>query len=559
MRKGNQALCHGDSCLFEILSGMISRKHAKIAKKTKAFLLIAVIATNILVVPAQTSVYDLVIINARIVDGTGNPWFRGSIAIKDGRIAKVGRVDAETAKTVIDANSQIVAPGFIDVHAHTEDIHSNPAAENFVRMGVTSLVTGNCGGSDLDIGAFLGRTKTKPLAVNIASLIGHNTVRSKVLGLDNRAPTPEEQMRMNELVEKAMRDGAVGFSTGLIYLPGTFAKTEEVVELAKSAAKFGGIYASHIRDEGVEVVKAIEEAINIGEQAKMPVEISHFKISSKALWGQSQMTLGLVRAARERGLVVTVDQYLYPASSTSLDSRMPSWAIAGGREEGRKRLADAETRKKAAKEMKEDLKKKKFKDFGYAYVASYRPDPKFNGKNIKEIAKMARGKDDVGNQIEQIFEMYDKGGAQMVYQVMSEDDVRTFIREPFTMVASDSGVRAFGTGVPHPRGYGNNARMLGTYVRELKIVTLEDAIRKMTSLPAQTFDLRSRGLIREGFAADLVIFDENSVADKATFEQPHQYAVGFSKVIVNGQVVFDGEKMTGAMPGQPIYGNGKVN
>lgn len=520
--------------------------------------LILLLSGQTVLVSASDTLFDFVIINARIVDGTGNPWFHGSIAVKDGRIAKVGRF-AAAARYLIDAKNQIVAPGFIDVHAHTEDIHTNPRAENFVRMGVTSLVTGNCGGSDLDIGAFLGRTKAKPLAVNIASLIGHNTVRSKVLGLDNRAPTAEEQTRMNELVEKAMRDGAVGFSTGLIYLPGTFAKTEEVVELAKAASRFGGIYASHIRDEGVEVVKAIEEAINIGEQARMPVEISHFKISSKALWGQSQMTLDLVRRARERGLAVTVDQYLYPASSTSLDSRMPSWAIAGGRDEGRKRLADAETRKRAIKEMKDDLKKKKFKDFSYAYVAFYRAEPKFNGKNIKEIAKIARGKDNLDNQIEQIFEMYDKGGAQMVYQVMSEDDVRTFIREPFTMVASDSGVRVFDSGVPHPRGYGNNARVLGKYVRELKIITLEDAIRKMTSLPAQTFGLRDRGLIREGFAADLVIFDENTVADKATFDQPHQYAVGFSKVIVNGEVVFDGYVMTASMPGQALYGTGKVN
>lgn len=521
-----------------------------------SFLLILVFTGQTMIFPTDNTGFDLVIINARIIDGTGNPWFRGSIAIKDGRIAKVGRIDQAPTKHVIDAKNQIVAPGFIDVHTHTEDIYGNPTAENFVRMGVTSLVTGNCGGSDPDIGAFLARTKTKPLAVNIASLIGHNTVRSKVLGLDNRAPTLEEQIRMNELVEKAMRDGAVGLSTGLIYLPGTFATTEEVVELARAASKFAGIYASHIRDEGAEVVKAIEEAINIGEQAKMPVEISHFKISSKALWGQSQMTLGLVRAARERGVVVTVDQYLYPASSTSLDSRIPSWAIAGGREEGRKRLADVETRKKVVKEMKEELKKKKFKDFSFAYVASYRAEPKFNGKNIKEIAKIARGKDNLDNQIEQMFEMYDKGGASMVYQVMSEDDVRTFIREPFTMVASDSGVRAFGSGVPHPRGYGNNARVLGQYVRELKIITLEDAIRKMTSLPAQTFNLRDRGLIREGFAADLVIFDETTVADRATFDQPHQYAVGFSNVIVNGEIIFDGEKMTGSMPGQPLYGPG---
>ena len=510
------------------------------------------------VAPAQTGqTYDLVIINARIIDGTGNPWFRGSIAIKDGKIARVGRLANADTKFVIDAKNQIVAPGFIDVHAHTEDIFGNPTAENFIRMGVTSLVTGNCGGSATDVGEFLGRYKEKPLAVNLATLIGHNSVRGKAMGLDNRAPTSEEQAAMNSIVEQAMKDGAVGFSTGLIYVPGTFSKTDEVVELAKVASRFGGTYASHIRDEGNEVVAAINEAINIGEQANMPVEISHFKISSKALWGQTPMTLGLVKAARERGLMVTVDQYAYPASSTSLDVRLPTWAVAGGRDEGRKRLADPATRKKIADEMKLDLKKKKFKDYSYAYVASFRAQPEFNGKNIAEITKITKGNTKVESQIEQIFDMYNKGGASMVYQVMSEDDVKTIMREDFTMIASDSGVRQFGSGVPHPRGYGNNARVLGRYVRELKIISLENAIRKMTSLPAQTFNLRDRGQIREGFAADLVIFDPSTVTDKATFDQPHQYAEGFSSVIVNGQVVFDGGKMTGVMPGTPLYGPGR--
>jgi N-acyl-D-amino-acid deacylase len=520
------------------------------------FSLICWVATPI--VESQSTMYDLVIGNARIIDGSGNPWFRGSIAIKDGRIVKVGRFEGADSKNYIDAKNQIVAPGFIDVHAHTEDIYGNPKAENFIRMGVTSLVTGNCGGSDLDIGAFLSKAKTTPISVNIASLIGHNTVRSKVLGLADRAPTADEQAQMNAYIEKAMMDGAVGFATGLIYLPGTFAKTEEVVEMARSASKYGGVYASHIRDEGTKVVEAIEEAINIGEQANMPVEISHFKISSKALWGKTATTIGLVEAARKRGLSVTVDQYAYTASSTSLDSRLPSWVIAGGREEGKKRLADPATRKKAADEVKEDTKKKKFKDLSYAYVASYRPNPEFNGKNIKEIAKIARDKDNLDAQIEQFIEMYEKGGAQMVYRAMDETDVQSIMRQPFTMIASDSGVRAFGSGVPHPRGYGNNARVLGRYVRELKIVTLEDAIRKMTSLPSQTFGLKDRGLIRTGFAADLVIFDENTVGDKATFEQPHQYAVGFSKVIVNGQMVFDGDRMTGVMSGQALYGPGKI-
>lgn len=525
--------------------------------KTLALTLIASIFFSAAPVAGSRSNYDLVIINGRIVDGTGNPWFYGSVAIKDGKIVKVGRFGASGAAATIDAKGQIVAPGFIDVHAHTEDIFSNPTAENFVRMGVTSLVTGNCGGSATDVREFLGRFKTKPLAVNLATLIGHNSVRQKVMGLENRDPTTDEQQKMNVLVEQGMRDGAVGISTGLIYVPGTYSKTEEVVELAKVASRFGGTYASHIRDEGTEVVKAITEAINIGEQGQMPVEISHFKISSKALWGQSDTTIGLVEAARQRGLQVTVDQYAYPASSTSLDSRMPSWAIAGGREEGKKRLTDPETRKKIVQEIKDDLKKKKFKDLSFAYVASYRAEPKFNGKNIAEITQIAKGKKKLDAQIDQMIEMYEKGGAQMVYQVMNEDDVQRIMRQPFTMIASDSGVRSFGSGVPHPRGYGNNARVLGRYVRELKVIGLEDAIRKMTSLPAQTFNLRDRGQIREGFAADIVIFDENKVTDKATFDAPHRYAEGFSSVIVNGQLVFDGSSLTDKMPGLPLYGQGR--
>ncbi|MDQ3132617.1 MAG: D-aminoacylase [Acidobacteriota bacterium] len=505
---------------------------------------------------AQTpETFDLLVTNARIIDGAGNPWFRGSIAVRDGKIVKVGRFAAQAKKT-IDAGNKIVAPGFIDVHGHVEGIYRNPNAENFIRMGVTSIVTGNCGGSTTDVKAFLGRMEATSLAVNLGTLIAHGSVRSKIMGLDNRAPTAEEQTKMNALVEQSMKDGALGLSTGLIYLPGTFAKTEEIVELAKVAAEYDGIYATHMRDEGEDVVAAIEESIKIGELANIPVEISHFKISSKRLWGQTPTTIGLVEAARKKGLSVTIDQYAYTASSTSLDSRIPSWAIAGGREEGKKRLADKATREKVAAEMKADLKKKTFKDFSFAYVADYDANPEYNGKNIAEITLLAKKSKKLDAQIEQMLEMYEKGGAGMVYRVMDEKDVQNIMRQPFTMIASDSSVRDFGDGFPHPRGYGNNARVLARYVRELKIISLEDAIRKMTSLPAQTFGLKDRGLIREGFAADLVIFDEKAIADKSTFEQPHQYAEGFSSIIVNGEVVFDGAKMTGKMSGQPLYGNG---
>ena len=505
---------------------------------------------------ASPRTYDLVISNARIIDGAGNPWYRADVGIKDGRIARIGRLDKSDARDVIDAGGQIIAPGFIDVHTHVESIYKQPEAENFVRMGVTSLVTGNCGSSAVDIKEFLGRTKETPLAVNLATLIAHGSVRSQVMGLEDRAPTPAELQKMEAIVEQAMKDGAVGLSTGLIYVPGTYAKTDEIVALARVAARYNGLYATHMRNEGDQVLEAIRETIQIGEQANLPVEISHFKISSKKLWGQSTVTTGLVEEARRRGLAVTVDQYAYTASSTSLDSLLPSWVLAGGREEGKKRLADEALRERALKEMKETLKKSGFKDYSYAVVAGYDPTPAFNGKSIAEISRQARGHADLKAQLEQILEMYAAGGTGMVYHKMSEEDVQRIMREPFTMIASDSGVRRFGEGVPHPRGYGNNARVLGRYVRELRIITLEDAVRKMTSLPAQTFGLRDRGLVREGYAADLVIFNETTIGDRATFAAPHQYPVGISYVFVNGQVVLSNGQLTAARPGQALRGPG---
>jgi N-acyl-D-amino-acid deacylase len=500
--------------------------------------------------------FDLVITNARVVDGTGNPWFRADVGIKDGRIARIGRISDSEGRRTIDARGQILAPGFIDVHTHVEGIFDQPDAENFVRMGVTTLVTGNCGGSAVNVGKFLGRTKETPIAVNLATLVGHNSVRRAVFGEANRAPSAEELEKMKLLVEQAMRDGAVGLSTGLYYVPGAYAKTDEVVELARVAARFGGVYATHMRDEGGGVLGSIRESIEIGEKAGLPVEISHFKISTRKRWGESPATIGLVRDARRRGLSVTVDQYAYTASSTSLDSRLPDWVEEGGREEGKKRIADKAQHERIVRDMKESLKKSGFKDYSHAVVASYKPKPEFNGKSIAEVTKLARGKSDVASQIEQILEMYAAGGAGMVYHSMSEDDVRNIMREPFTMIASDSGVRKFGEGMPHPRGYGNNARVLGLYVRDLRLVSLEDAVRKMTSLPAQSFSLRDRGLVREGMAADLVLFDDATVADPSTFAQPHQYAVGFSYVIVNGVPVLDGGKMSAARPGVALRGTG---
>jgi N-acyl-D-amino-acid deacylase len=330
-----------------------------------------------------------------------------------------------------------------------------------------------------------------------------------------------------------------------------------VVGLARAAAKYDGVYASHIRNEGDKVLEAIAEAIHIGRECNMPVEISHFKVSNKKVWGQSTKTIALVERARTEGLDVTVDQYPYTASSTNLGTLIPSWVHAGGDEERKKRLADPATRRKIAAEMKEGLTKRAGrKHYDYAIVASCRWDNSLEGKSITQITKEKRKKASLDNEIQTVLWMQEQGGAQMVYHSMDERDVERILRFPYSMVASDGGVREMGRGVPHPRSYGTNARVLGRYVREKGTIRLEEAIRKMTSLPAQRFRLTDRGLIRPGLWADVVVFDPQAVTDKATFEKPHAYSEGFAFVLVNGEVVIEGGKHTGARPGQILLGPG---
>ena len=354
-----------------------------------------------------------------------------------------------------------------------------------------------------------------------------------------------------------MRDGAVGFSTGLEYIPGTYGKTDEIVEMAKASAEFGGVYATHMRDEGEFVEKSIRESIEIGEKAKCPVEISHFKIVGKNNWGGSRRTIKLVEDARARGQQVTVDQYLYTASSTNLGIRFPSWLFEGGAEKITERLKDNATRARIKREMIAEMKKSGRTNYSFAVVANYRPDTSYNGKSITEITRLVRGKTGIEEEIEQMMTMLLAGGAQMIYHSMADVDVDRIFKQPFTMIASDSGVHnPDSDSRPHPRGYGNNVRALGIYTREKKLVRVEEAVRKMTSLPAGTFRLWDRGLLRPGMAADVVVFDEKTVGDRATFEQPKQYPTGISFVIVNGQVVIENDKHTGAKSGQILRGRG---
>lgn len=502
---------------------------------------------------------DIMIRNGKIIDGAGNSWFYGDVAVKDGRILAVGKkLEGYTAARSIDANGMIVAPGFIDVHGHVESgIFDRPTADNYIYDGVTTIVTGNCGGSAEDMGAFFRRLDSLQPGINVASLVGHNTVRMAVMKRDNRKANPEEQQQMEALVEKAMQDGAVGLSTGLIYIPGTFANTAEVVGLAKKAALYNGVYASHIRNEEGGAADAVNEAILIGKKANIPVEISHFKVSGKANWGRSDVILGLVQQARKDGWDVTIDQYPYTASSTNLGVRLPDWALAGGQDSINTRLHDPNTRARIRKEMLEQLHDYKYKNYSYAVVANYSADTSFNGKSITEINRKLGRKRKAKYEAETIMDMIEKGGAQMVYHGMNEDDVRNIMKYPFCMVGADAGVPTPGKGMPHPRAYGTNARILGKYVRDEQLIPLEEAIRRMTSLAAQKFQLKDRGLLREGMAADIVVFDEKTVSDKATFNIPHQYSTGFQYVLVNGKLELENGKHTGIRNGHPLYGVGR--
>lgn len=495
---------------------------------------------------------DILIKNGKIIDGSGNSWFYGDLAVKNGKIIAIGHLDKIKAKQVIDAGKKVIAPGFIDVHTHIEgDEKRTPTADNFIYDGVTTVITGNCGSSNLDIKKYFKTLDSLKLSINVATFIGHNNVRQAVLGTANRAPNSAELNQMEQLVDKAMRDGAVGLSTGLIYIPGTYAHTDEVIALAKVASKYHGTYTSHIRSESQQVFAAIDEALNVGKEANMPVQISHFKIG-KPYWGQSDKTLGMVKQARAEGWEVTIDQYPYTASSTSLNSIIPSWALENGRDSILYRLNNPQIRQKIIAEMISDMEKRQRPNFEYAVVAKFNADQSLNGKNISQINTLWGRKSTIPDEIETILDLTAKGGASMVFHSMDEADVENIMQYPFTMIASDSGIREFGAGVPHPRGYGSNARVLGKYVRERKVLGLEDAIRRMTSLPAQKFGFTNRGLLRTGMAADIVIFDPEMVNDESTYDKPHAYSKGFQYTLVNGKLTVNNYQHTGIRNGQTL-------
>jgi N-acyl-D-amino-acid deacylase len=529
--------------------------------------------------PGCVGEFELLIIGAEIIDGSGNPPFHADVGINNKRIACIGDLSTAKGQTVIDVTGLTVAPGFIDVHTHIERNVPQAApffAPNFVRQGVTTLITGNCGRSFLDIGKFLKQLDTKGTQVNVATLVGHNTIRLEVMKQKSSAPTAAEMRAMESLVSRAMHEGAFGLSTGLVYIPGTFAKTVEITGLAKVAGQEKGLYVSHIRDEGSRGVEAIQEAIEIGQKAEAHVHISHFKAQGPSEWGSAQTRLDLISAARERGVAVSLDQYPYRASSTGLAVLLPPWLSEGEFASAKRKLEDPATRRRVRNEMLSQLQANGWKEYAFARVAYYKFDPSLVGLNIAEItqkreaelhashasvvpSKFAAEKGQGGSateserQAETIIDLFIHGGAQMVFFDMSEDDVQTILKDSEVMFGSDSSVREENlTVLPHPRGMGTFPRILGVYVREKNLFSIEEAIRRMTWLPATTFGLTERGLIRENNWADLVIFDRNRILDTATFETPLSQPEGFRYVIVNGSIVMDQGNLTKSLPGMAL-------
>jgi len=524
----------------------------------RVLVLIGAILTTALMQGAvvQVPTYDLILRNGRIVDGSGSPWYRGDVAIRGDTIVRIAPSITESATRIIDAGGEVVAPGFIDIHSHArEGIFEVPAAENYIRQGVTTVIEGPDGSSPLPIADFLARLDALQKTINIGTFVGQGSVRTAVMGLVDRKPTVDELVKMRTLVEQGMKDGAFGLSSGLFYVPGTFTSTDEVVELAKVAARFGGIYISHMRDEASRVVDSVKETVEIGERGGLPTQLTHHKIIGVGNWGRSIETLKLVDEARKRGVDATIDEYPYTASSTSIGAALlPAWAQEGGREKVVERLRDPGVRADIKSEVVRSIQNERGGgDPKNVVLARCDWNQSLSGKNLAEVTRIRGMEPTIANAAEAAMWIVEQGNCSGIFHAIAEEDLRRILRHPATMIASDGGIPVFGKANPHPRNYGTFARVLAVYVRDLNTLTLEEAVRKMSSFPAQRLGLTDRGFLRPGLRADLAVFDPARVRDAATFGKPHQYAEGFSTVIVNGRVVLDNGTMLPARPGRVLY------
>ncbi|HEY5885918.1 MAG TPA: D-aminoacylase [Pyrinomonadaceae bacterium] len=492
---------------------------------------------------------DVLIVNGTVIDGTGGPPVVTDIGIRDGKIVALSKWKFYFSKATltIDANGRVVAPGFVDVHTHVEpNIPSTGPfrAENFLRQGVTTIITGNCGRSRTDIASLFRGLEKNGSYVNVATLVGHNSVRQQVMQNASRPPTATELKAMLAIVGLAMKEGALGFSTGLEYSPGRFAELSEVVELAKIAAKDDGIYASHIRDEGPKGIAALREALEVGKQARIATQISHFKASGPRQWRKVLERLDLLDEARAEGQEVTVDVYPYASSSTTTDILLPDWAVKDNRAGLRQISTSPQLRQKLRADILTQLIEEGWRDLTFVRLAAGKPE--WIGKTLAEVPMIAL---DVNQQIENLIEVSLRGGAQAVYASMSEEDVEQVVIYPFCVFGSDSAVRDRSAQYhPHPRGCGTFPRVFAQYVREKKLLTLEDAIHRASGQAAEIFQLPERGLLRDGYWADLVVFDPNTIEDQATYDKPFDEPVGLDYVIVNGILAVDHGSLTNEKP-----------
>ncbi len=515
---------------------------------------------------------DVIIRNGTLIDGTGRPGVVTDVAIDAGRIVAVGPSLKMTAQETIDAKDRVVCPGFIDLHSHADrGILEHRAAENFIRQGATTLVCGNCGLSPPDVAIFFRKLDDGGAGLNIALLIGHGAVRREVIGMLNVPPTAEQLVEMRRRVREAMQAGAVGMSTGLTYSPSAYANTDELIALVKELAPWGGFYATHIRDEGTEVFTALDEALRIGREAGVSVHISHHKISAASVFGLTRLTLQRIDEARAAGQDVTLDQYPYGAGSGGLSFYVAQGALSGGLDEYRRRIADPMQRAEIVKGVERVFVRKLFEAhqrpdhpehaaiaLARVQLASDPVEPKLAGQNLTELLR-ARGMSvTVHNGAELLVDLvgHNAVGINHTLDDLPGGDVDRVMQHPWTSIASDGDVFAFGKDNPHPRSYGCYPRVLGHYVRERKLLTLEDAIRKMTQLPASRLGWSDRGTIAQGHCADLVVFDPQTVADRSTFLAPHRHSVGVEHVLVDGQFVLKAGQMTGKLPGRSLSGKG---
>ncbi len=496
--------------------------------------------------------FDVLIRHGRVLDGSGNPWIRADVGIRGDRIVAVGDLRDATATTVIAADSLYVAPGFIDTHSHageTLERATMSGAQQLLAQGLTTVFVNPDGGGRVDLAAQRAALEKVGVGVNVAQMIGHGAVRGAVLGMADRAPTPDELKRMEALVQKGFDDGAFGFSSGPFYAPGSYSKTDELVDLTRIAAKYHAPYQSHIRDESdytVGLLAAVEEVITIAREAHTRGIVTHVKALGPDVWGFSAAIVQRIDRARDEGVEVFADQYPYDASSTSLAAALvPRWAQAGGTAAFRARIADAGQRTKIVPEMRENLARRG--GAARIQIASYGPDSTLDGKTLAQIAT-ARSADAV----ETALSLLAQGDASIVSFNMLDEDINRLMRQPWTMTSSDGALIPFGAGMPHPRGNGAFSRKIRKYVVEDQVVTLPAAIRSMTSLPATVFNLPDRGVLRPGAFADVVVFDLAKVKDKATYEKPHQMAEGMVDVLVNGRFAVRDGQFTAAHDGRVL-------